>query len=255
MNQSVGQIAPWASRQNQQGKGRPARGAERAFTLIELLVVIAIIAILAAMLLPALGLAKAAGKSAKCQSNLHQIGIALNLYTLDFRKYPWFRTGGFPVSAPVYWDAMLLPMAGNSRGVFLCPSDSTNMDWANQPSNWMPNPDYGYNYAGTGRYRQDVLGLDGGQRCLPESGVAAPSDMAAVCDATNGPIDYDAESLSRTNLLAAIVPRHNGGANAVFCDAHVEYGKWANWLRKTEIARQRWNNDHQPHAETWGNNP
>lgn len=224
------------------------------FTLIESLVVIAIIAILAALLLPALALAKAAGKSAKCKGNLHQIGIALNLYTLDFRKYPLFRTGGLPVSEPVYWDAMLLPMAGNSRRLFLCPSDSTNTDWATQLSNWMPNPDYGYNFAGTGRYRQDVLGLDGESGGLPENQIAVPSDMVAVCDATNW-TEGDAESLSHTNLLAALVPRHVSGANAVFCDAHVEYGKSLNWLRKTATARQRWNNDHQPHAETWANNP
>jgi len=233
----------------------PSAQGRAGFTLIELLVVIAVIAILAAILLPALGSAKAAGQSAKCKSNLRQIGAALSLYILDFRKYPLFRTGGLPVTAPIYWDAMLLPMAGNSRGVFLCPSDSTNMDWANQFSGWAPNPDYGYNFAGTGRFRQEVLGLDGGPRSLSENEVAAPSDMVAVCDATNGPVGGDPDALSQTNLLAAIIPRHMRGANAVFCDTHVEYGKWTNWLRKTETARQRWNNDHQPHPETWGNNP
>jgi prepilin-type N-terminal cleavage/methylation domain-containing protein/prepilin-type processing-associated H-X9-DG protein len=233
----------------------PGALGRAGFTLIELLVVIAVIAILAALLLPVLARARAAGQSAKCKSNLHQIGAALCLYTLDFRKYPWFRTGGFPGNAPIYWDAMLLPLAGNSRGLFLCPSDSTNMDWANQLSGWALNPDYGYNSVGTGRYRQDLLGLDGGSRHLPENEVAAPSDMVAVCDATNGPSGADPDSLSWTNLLATIVPRHIGGANAVFGDAHVEYGKGTSWLRKTVPARQRWNYDHQPHPETWGNNP
>jgi prepilin-type N-terminal cleavage/methylation domain-containing protein/prepilin-type processing-associated H-X9-DG protein len=233
----------------------PSAQGRGGFTLIELLVVIALIAILAALLLPALARAKAAGQSAKCKSNLHQIGIALGLYTLDFRKYPLLRTGGLPVSAPIYWDAMLLPMAGNSRGVFLCPSDSTNTDWANQLSGWTPNPDYGYNSAGTGSYRQEALGLDGGSRYLPENEVAVPSDMVASCDATNWPSGADPDSLRWSNLLGAMVLRHNGGANAVFCDAHVEYGKWTSWLRKTETARRRWNNDHQPHPETWGNNP
>jgi len=54
-----------------------------AFTLIELLIVIAIIGILAALLLPVLGRAKESGRSAACLSDLHQIGIALQLYVQD----------------------------------------------------------------------------------------------------------------------------------------------------------------------------
>ncbi len=63
--------------------------SRRAFTLIELLVVIAIIVILSAILFPVFASARESGRKATCANNLHQIGIAFDLYLDDYESvYP-----------------------------------------------------------------------------------------------------------------------------------------------------------------------
>ena len=59
---------------------------QRAFTLLELLAVIAITGILAGLLLPVVSKAKEAGRGTACLSNLHQIGLALQLYVDDHQN-------------------------------------------------------------------------------------------------------------------------------------------------------------------------
>ena len=57
----------------------------RAFSLVELIVVIAIIALLVALLLPALGIAKANSEWAASQNNMRQIAALMQGYTMDNR--------------------------------------------------------------------------------------------------------------------------------------------------------------------------
>ena len=60
----------------------------KGFTLIELLVVLSIIGVLVGLLLPAIQAARAAGRRAKCQSNLHNLVIGILGYVNDFNEFP-----------------------------------------------------------------------------------------------------------------------------------------------------------------------
>jgi prepilin-type N-terminal cleavage/methylation domain-containing protein/prepilin-type processing-associated H-X9-DG protein len=110
-----------------------------SFTLIELLVVVAIIAILSALLLPALQNAKLQAKRAACQSNLHQLGIAVTSYAGDFSdwlptmntSWPWYPSWAWIYDA--FTDATATSFRGQglvylyyggylkSKNVFYCP--------------------------------------------------------------------------------------------------------------------------------------
>lgn len=59
-----------------------------AFTLIELLVVIAVVALLIGILLPALGLAREAGRQSVCATNLRSVSGAVGVYTATHDYFP-----------------------------------------------------------------------------------------------------------------------------------------------------------------------
>ncbi len=101
---------------------KPKRTLSRCggFTLIELLVVIAIIAILAALLLPAVARAKGKAKAVSCVSNLHQIGLAMNLYAEDANG---FLPGTSHSSRSNSWIYSLAPYLANVDHIRICPAD------------------------------------------------------------------------------------------------------------------------------------
>jgi prepilin-type N-terminal cleavage/methylation domain-containing protein/prepilin-type processing-associated H-X9-DG protein len=104
-------------------------GTRPAFTLVELLVVIAIIAILAALLLPTLGRAKEEARATACLSNLHQAGIALQIYVSENNNRLPVMYDADPETDPGNTNAtinkVLLTQLGNTN-VLHCPSDFSN---------------------------------------------------------------------------------------------------------------------------------
>src|ERR1041385_2382657 len=109
--------AHWASITSNAGyRFESGRECSRpGFTLIELLVVIAILAILAALLLPVLVRSKGAAQSAKCMSNLRQLGLAAQMYW-DDNAGNCFRYSGATINGgQLYWFGWIGPGAEGER--------------------------------------------------------------------------------------------------------------------------------------------
>jgi len=233
----------------------------RAFTLVELLVVIAIIGILAALLLAAVSQAKARALRIHCANNLHQLGVGLHVFLANNRGYPVLFAFENSEDRGLWSDQIELngleisnldTSATNfylTKGVWRCPS----AQWLNPRTNEIL---FSYGYNGYGLRIGADLGLAGHfgkqRKITPiaESEVANPSKMMAICDSFRGNL-----MLERTNLNSLLgygntLTRHQGKANVVFCDGHVESPALKFLFEDTsDAALVRWNRDHLPHRE------
>jgi prepilin-type processing-associated H-X9-DG protein/prepilin-type N-terminal cleavage/methylation domain-containing protein len=105
------------------------RSSIRGFTLIELLAVISIIAVLIGILLPALQKARQQARKLICSSNMRQIGIAVQAYTIDSDNH--LPPSSCHITNPDQYWLRVMSKYTDEQLLFQCPADKSGnfVDW------------------------------------------------------------------------------------------------------------------------------
>ncbi|MCK5159997.1 MAG: prepilin-type N-terminal cleavage/methylation domain-containing protein [Candidatus Aureabacteria bacterium] len=201
-----------------------SRNAGRGFTLIEMLVAMSIIIILASFLIPSFRDAREKANRAVCMNNLKQLGYGFGMYVTenDGTWPPYLYT--FSPGKAGKWVILVIPKPKSAtliptltdNDLYVCPSDKTPMiievDADLPPPNDPFEVEISYSY-NLMLYSEEVAYYD----------LAHPSEIVVLFDAETAVVHQGAWKSNPDFYENIIERRHNGGANHLFADFHVEW--------------------------------
>ncbi len=228
------------------------------FTLVELLVTITIIATLASLLMSALAAGKSKARSVSCLNNERQMILAWFLYANDFNDALPYNLGADEIkgeaareqylnwtSSVMSWEldpgntnTILLtrgglgPYTAGTSPIYRCPSDSVVSDvqsragWRSRTRSISMNAMVG----DAGEYSRGGINVNNPdyRQFFKLGQILRPSDVFVFVEEHPDSIN-DGYFLNKpdteewTDLPASY---HNGGANFVFADGHMEAHRW-----------------------------
>ncbi len=206
---------------------------KRGFTLIELLVVIAIIAVLAALLFPVFAQAREKARQAACSSNLHQLGIAFQMYWQDNDEQFGFYQGDDPTRDDYglfgKWQWAIDPYV-RSQEVWRCPSNNSS-GWSLQSLEIHPE-EFAYSHRPP---KPTSYGLSGfliaggnyGKEALSFSDFSDLNSYILVGEVLYGdtlsPLNFVTRPVVEgLDPICGSVFRHGAASNYLFFDGHVK---------------------------------
>lgn len=205
----------------------------RGFSLLEMVLVIAIITLLLGILLPTLTAVREHARQDVCQSNVHQLALAINMYAGDYDETLPPQQVGRPAQA--FWYNLVVPAYVKSFGVLKCPSDpDKDKRVTSYGSPW---PHLGYRYPMPG---ENPARVPGNQAAFHLAWFTSASHAAWLIDSDDFdprmfinqeyvycPINDGTHVAGPANPgstpFCNVTNRHTGGSNIAFLDGHARF--------------------------------